>query len=65
MVFNFVENHDYWQKIFDPFSGSQKQKYFIQLCESDPHMLVCIHRASLGVAPKSFPCSEVTKALNY
>ena len=31
MVLNFAENHDYWQKFFDPILGSQKQKYFIQL----------------------------------
>ena len=31
MVLNFVENHDYWQKFFDPILGSQKQKNFIQL----------------------------------
>ena len=26
-----VEKHDFWQKIFDQISGSQKRKYFIQL----------------------------------
>jgi hypothetical protein len=28
----FAENHGFWQKFFDPFSGSQKEKYFIHLC---------------------------------
>ena len=29
---SFCRNHDNWQKIDDPFSGSQKGKYFINLC---------------------------------
>ena len=32
----FAENHDYWQKILHPFSGSQKGKYFIHLWKGCP-----------------------------
>ena len=35
----FAENHGYWQKIVDPFSGSQKGKYFIHLCPLPPLVL--------------------------
>ena len=31
----FAENHNYWQKNCDPFSGSQKGKYFKHICKSE------------------------------
>ena len=48
----FAENHGYWQKIVDPFSGSQKGKYFIHLCPVEPPIQLGLQTIEVNILVK-------------